>query len=175
MPSGRVPTDRRIRMLSKISINHITKCWNFCGSITKKGYGRFCDRNVGRLAHTVAWEIFVGPIPSGKQIHHVCENKICVNPEHLIIVTPKEHTHLTLNSLGFVNSKKTHCPYGHQLSGNNLVGWKLRHGMRNCRTCLNRHILHWHERNKTKNTLQLSPKASVVISDLSSLNESGSR
>ena len=46
------------------------------------------------LAHRVAWEQAHGPIPEGHDIHHLCENKACVNVEHLACLTPAEHKRL---------------------------------------------------------------------------------
>jgi len=48
----------------------------------KKGGGRG-----NRLAHRWSYEHTYGPIERGKVIHHKCENKMCVNPEHLQQVT----------------------------------------------------------------------------------------
>jgi hypothetical protein len=45
----------------------------------------------GRAGHRVAWEKAYGPIPEGHVVHHVCQNRSCVNPEHLQVMTPSEH------------------------------------------------------------------------------------
>jgi hypothetical protein len=39
----------------------------------------------------LAYEHYVGPLIEGHHIHHKCCNDICVNPDHLQQVTPKEH------------------------------------------------------------------------------------
>jgi hypothetical protein len=42
--------------------------------------------------HRVAYEVFRDRSEIvGKQIHHTCMNKWCVNPWHMVAVTPKEH------------------------------------------------------------------------------------
>ena len=43
------------------------------------------------MAHRFAYEEYVGPIPDGLQIDHLCRNKWCVNPEHLEPVTCREN------------------------------------------------------------------------------------
>ena len=51
-------------------------------------------------AHKFAYECLVGEVPSGCDLHHRCENKMCVNPRHLEPLTKPEHRaqHLTNSS-----------------------------------------------------------------------------
>ena len=87
-----------------------TGCWLWMGARTGSGYGAFVDRNRRTLpAHRVGWEFYRGPIPEGMFIDHVCRMKMCVNPEHLRIVTPRQNS--TENSAGpqFENARLTCC------------------------------------------------------------------
>jgi len=45
----------------------------------------------GHTAHRTAWEKVNGKLPEGMLVHHVCDNKLCVNPHHLVAVTFEEH------------------------------------------------------------------------------------
>lgn len=43
------------------------------------------------MAHVAVYEIFVGPVPEGHHLHHRCQQCACVNPEHLVPLTPADH------------------------------------------------------------------------------------
>lgn len=66
-------------------------CWMWTGSRVASGYGRFGYNGATRFAYAAAYDMFVGPVPSGRVLDHVCRNKPCVNPEHLRVVTVKEN------------------------------------------------------------------------------------
>jgi hypothetical protein len=65
-------------------------CWPWTASRFAFGYGRFSDRrrrgNVER-SHRIAWELERGPIPTGLQVLHSCDNAPCCNPAHLWLGT----------------------------------------------------------------------------------------
>lgn len=58
-------------------------CWLWHGKTHKFGYGMISYRGQEFLAHRVAYEFKVGPIPEGLIIRHRCDMPPCVNPEHL--------------------------------------------------------------------------------------------
>lgn len=45
-------------------------------------------------AHRIVWEKANGPIPDGYHVHHRCENKACINLEHLELLEAGEHSRL---------------------------------------------------------------------------------
>lgn len=107
-------------------------CWLWLAA-KNKGYGCFGVTGKMVLAHRYAYELAIGPIPSGLTIDHLCRTPSCVNPAHLEPVTHRENV---LRGVGPTaqQARKTHClPGGHPLSGDNLY---LRpNGKRECRTC----------------------------------------
>lgn len=73
-------------------------CWIWQGTIANNGYGKipfrgnFNGKDVnGDTAHRIAYQLFVGPIPEGMDVHHKCYRIQCVNPEHLEAITHIEN------------------------------------------------------------------------------------
>lgn len=115
-------------------VDKTDSCWLWTGCMTS-GYG-LVNMN-GRLqpAHRVIYEAFNGPISDGMVLDHICRRHSCVNPLHLEQVTKRENT-LRGISPAAEHAKKTHCKYGHPLSGDNLREFNGRYGpCRVCKTC----------------------------------------
>ena len=75
------------------TVDEASGCWIWNGSLKPDGYGRFMLHGRQVVAHRYFWEQLFGPVPAGHFLHHVCYNPSCVNPSHLELVTPKEHSH----------------------------------------------------------------------------------
>lgn len=116
----RWPTGRE-RITSRIAENPETGCWDWTGK-TLDGYGRL----TGEYAHRVSYELFVGPIPDGLELDHLCNRPLCVNPAHLEPVTHDENMRRAAE-------RRTHCKRGHEFTPENTYVRAC--GARQCRRC----------------------------------------
>lgn len=67
------------KLEERYAINPVTGCWEWYGAKDPAGYGTFR----GQKAHRLTYEALKGAIPDDLLIRHLCNNKCCVNPNHL--------------------------------------------------------------------------------------------
>jgi hypothetical protein len=119
--------------------SHVSKagddgCWLWTGRVESNGYANITSGispsgGTSRLAHRVAYELLIGPIPDGLHLDHLCRIRHCVNPDHLEPVTIQENVRRGIHGV-----LRTHCANGHELTGHNLM-ISADGSRRRCRAC----------------------------------------
>lgn len=83
-------------------------CWVWTASLTTSGYGNWNRHR----AHRISWELLRGKIMDGMHLLHMCDNRLCVNPDHLFLGTNTDNV-------------KDKVSKGRQQQGNNVHCAKL--------------------------------------------------
>lgn len=120
------------RVLSHIRITD-NSCWESTYAPKRDGYTRIKINEKDIAVHRLMFYYYNGELNTNLTINHKCENRVCCNPQHLEQVTQKQNKQYSYNIHGHPNSKKTHCPRGHEYSNKNLIINSK--GSRLCKTC----------------------------------------
>lgn len=120
------------RLLEKVN-KRPDGCWIWTASGFWDGYGKFHLDGKSVRAHRASYELFVGPIPDGLVIDHLCRVPRCVNPQHLEPVTVRENTLRSPIASPPMLGARTHCNHGHEYTPENT--YVRPHGARLCREC----------------------------------------
>jgi hypothetical protein len=129
-----IPLPDRIELWRKRATTNEQGCWLWSGRLNPNGYAHTRIQYRMKYVHRLSYEHYVGPIPEGLGLDHLCRNRSCFNPAHLEPVTALE------NSRRGVWVPRTHCPAGHPYAGDNLR-IRMWNGkpQKYCVVCLKRH------------------------------------
>lgn len=112
----------------RLTVRTETGCLAWLGAKTRDGYAvRSQSNRVTLYIHRWSHEQFVGPIPDGYQVDHLCSNTWCVEPTHLEAVTPEEN-------MRRVGERVTTCRNGHRYTPENTYR-APKTGRKSCKTC----------------------------------------
>ena len=103
---ARPPQDEKARFLSKVK-EVSSGCHEWQAGLHRDGYGKFQFRGKTKQAHRVAYTLFVGSIPDERWILHKCDNRLCVNPEHLFLGDSIEN----IEDMDSKGRRGTKCPF----------------------------------------------------------------
>lgn len=118
-----IPIEKRFLSFVKKT----AQCWIWQGTRNRGGYGQFTINKKGIAAHRFAYTFYVGTIPEGLQLDHLCRNTSCVNPSHLEPVTQVENIRRS-EGISVQLAKRTKCSKGHDFTGRHR-------GYRRCLVC----------------------------------------
>jgi hypothetical protein len=85
------------RFWGKVSKGSNNECWIWNSAINGSGYGSIKVNHKVFGAHCFSYLLNKGEIPNNLVIRHICNNKLCVNPNHLSIGTAFENVHDTIS------------------------------------------------------------------------------
>jgi hypothetical protein len=133
-------------------------CWEWPGWVNRQGYSVLSYRSTNVRGHRLAYMLWKGPIVDGMFVCHHCDNRRCINPEHLFIGTRSDNTQDCLSKGRHSQAAKTHCKRGHPLSGDNLIV-NPKTGHRKCRICEttrpeDEYTMRWREENARRKALR---------------------
>ena len=122
------------------------KCIKCKNKPTDTGYAKTNRGNKMRYEHRIVYqETHPNENISEKIIHHICKNRWCVNPNHLIAITRKQHSaEHGLSGWAKIHAAKTHCKNGHLLD-------KKNNKQRFCSICRKISAIKWARKEYKKN------------------------
>lgn len=133
------------RLRAKIQVDP-SGCWLWQAAFFRDGYGMVwagrrspAGNPVPSRAHRAAYETWVGPIPEGLVIDHLCRTPACINPAHLEPVTVGTNVMRGQPK----NRDKPFCKNGHEFTPDNTCTYALPTGRvrRYCKACHRRNHL----------------------------------
>lgn len=118
----------------RISPEPMSGCWLWTGKRNPYGYGIVAKKYSEKQAHRVVYEMLRDPIPVHLQADHLCRVRACVNPFHIEIVSQQVNL-ARGHGVAARNARKTHCPYGHSYTPENVYRRPGSPNSRECRVC----------------------------------------
>lgn len=74
-------------------------CWEWKGSMKPEGYGQIQAYGKPTQAHRISYKVFIGDFDESLFVCHSCDNRRCVNPDHLFLGSAKDN-HLDMQVKG---------------------------------------------------------------------------
>lgn len=130
MPKKLAPS---IRYKDKYKIDENTGCWEWTG-YRYHGYGILSVNRRPTKAHRFVYELLREKIPKNAILCHTCDNRSCVNPDHVYVGTYADNNRDIRERRGHHFSVRTQCHRGHEYTPENTK-YKKEGGARICVQC----------------------------------------
>lgn len=111
---------------------YLNGCWEWTDYISNDGYGQIRINQKMLRAHRISFILHGGRIPKNKWVLHHCDNRKCVNPDHLYVGNREDNIRDMLVRKRHGSSNKTKCKKGHKYD---LLNTRIYRNRRYCRLC----------------------------------------
>lgn len=128
--------DFEIRLWDKIKIG--PECWEWQAGKSINGYGRILFKGKNSSAHRILFQLWHNiELEKHELVLHSCNNRGCVNPDHLRAGTSADNMQDCIDSRRHFYANKTHCINGHAFTKENtkIYTGKNKNKHRGCRKC----------------------------------------
>lgn len=127
-----------VESLLELTVPH-GDCLLWQGASRTNGYGVTVYRGTQTTTHRIMYQLYIGEtLPDGMEVDHKCNNRLCINPDHLQAVSHAENMRLGA-------TRRTHCKAGHEWNDENTyiaTVMRKQGGFREqrfCRVCRAKH------------------------------------
>jgi hypothetical protein len=107
-------------------------CWEWQGTLSWNGYPDIGFRGKNWRGNRLAIMLWKEPVPKGMDACHTCDNRKCLNPDHLWIGTRKQNHRDSVNKGRHYRGNLKFCKHGHEFTPENT--YYIPNG-RACKTC----------------------------------------
>jgi hypothetical protein len=122
-------------LIGNFRIDDVTGCWNWVGKMrSTTGYAKVRYLGKKRTANRVIAALYLGLDIKNSEIHalHRCDNRLCINPKHIFLVTNLDNTKDRDAKRRHAGHRQTYCKRGHEFTETNTYTYR---GCRCCRKC----------------------------------------
>lgn len=112
------------------------ECLVYTGTVKSTGYPQIYWRRKEWRGNRLVYLLANGKLPQDKLICHTCDNRKCINPDHLYAGTPGDNMRDVIVRNRHPLANKTHCKHGHEFTPENIYVQPSRPTTRRCRICL---------------------------------------